>query len=131
MEIGYRYNSAAICPAPGDHGELYENPRDSQGHPGRRAPHSVLHRAGARISTLDLFGKTFVMLGGPEDSAWCDAARNAAMQLGLDLDAYRVDSVFDPDRRFAKAYGISPSGAVLVRPDGFIGWRSKGAESAP
>jgi putative polyketide hydroxylase len=71
------------------------------------------------------------MLGGAEAGGWCDAARNAAMRLGLDLDAYCVDGVLEPDGRFAEIYGISPSGGVLVRPDGFIGWRSRSAEPAP
>ena len=26
---------------------------------------------------------------------------------------------------FSEAYGISPTGAVLVRPDGYVGWRAK------
>jgi 2-polyprenyl-6-methoxyphenol hydroxylase-like FAD-dependent oxidoreductase len=29
------------------------------------------------------------------------------------------------------AYGISPSGAVLVRPDGFVGWRAAETAGAP
>jgi hypothetical protein len=28
------------------------------------------------------------------------------------------------DRPFTDVYGISPSGAVLVRPDGFVAWRA-------
>jgi hypothetical protein len=30
----------------------------------------------------------------------------------------------DPAHAFEQAYGIDTAGAVLVRPDGFIGWRS-------
>jgi len=41
------------------------------------------------------------------------------------------DDLADPEGRFPGAYGISPSGAVIVRPDGFVGWRSTGAASAP
>lgn len=38
-----------------------------------------------------------------------------------------------PTRRAASpgAYGISPSGAVMVRPDGFVGWRAPQAVGAP
>lgn len=70
MEIGYRYKSLAISSEPGDAGELYTNPRHSQPRPGDRAPHLILHRAGTRISTLDLLGKNFVMLAGPDGSLW-------------------------------------------------------------
>jgi len=31
----------------------------------------------------------------------------------------------DPEGRFPAAYGLTPSGASLVRPDGFVAWRSK------
>ena len=38
--------------------------------------------------------------------------------------------VSDPDGRFADAYGLSPSGAVVVRPDGFVAWRAVDAAGA-
>jgi putative polyketide hydroxylase len=28
-----------------------------------------------------------------------------------------------PDQRFPDAYGVTGAGAVLVRPDGVVGWR--------
>ncbi|HZX42965.1 MAG TPA: hypothetical protein VFE93_14085, partial [Myxococcaceae bacterium] len=37
----------------------------------------------------------------------------------------------DSEGCFPGAYGISPSGAVLVRPDGFVGWRAPEAAGAP
>jgi len=37
----------------------------------------------------------------------------------------------DPEGRFPGAYGISPSGAVLVRPDGFVGWRAVALAGTP
>jgi hypothetical protein len=36
----------------------------------------------------------------------------------------------DTDAHFCDAYGISPDGAVLVRPDGFVAWRSADAGGA-
>ena len=32
---------------------------------------------------------------------------------------------------FAEAYGLSPAGATLVRPDGVIAWRSRGPVDRP
>jgi putative polyketide hydroxylase len=128
MEIGYRYNSAAIAlatdadpPAP-----LHEHPRESKGRPGSRAPHVAVERAGAPLSTLDLFGTAFVLLAGPDGEAWREAASRAAGALGVPLEAYRVggDQLGDPGGGFAAAYGISASGAALVRPDGFVAWRA-------
>ena len=56
-----------------------------------------------------------------------------ADRLGVDLDAYVVGGteLADPQGRFLGAYGILPSGAVLVRPDGFVGWRAAEAADAP
>jgi 2-polyprenyl-6-methoxyphenol hydroxylase-like FAD-dependent oxidoreductase len=131
MEIGYCYSSPAI-PGRADSSPLHEHPAASRGRPGSRAPHVVLERAGSRLSTLDLFGKNFVVLAGFAGAAWCTAALAAGRQAGIELDACQVGSgdLRDADERFPGAYGISPSGAVLVRPDGFVGWRAIDAAGA-
>jgi len=74
-----------------------------------RAPHIALEGE----STLDLFGREFVVLSPSE--AWCDAAKGAS------IAARRIDAP-----AFAQAYGTGTEGAVLVRPDGFIAWRARG-----
>ena len=96
------------------------------GRPGSRAPHVWLERGGKKISSLDLIGTHFVLLAAAQGQAWCDAAREAAKAFkGVDLDAYCIGGdIKDPDGRFPQAYGVEPSGAVLVRPDGFVGWRA-------
>ena len=125
MEIGYRYNSAAVVLEPGGH-PLHEHPRESKGRPGARAPHVFLNRRGTEVSTLDLLGRNFVLLAGPEGHAWHAAALAMADQLGVALDAHLVGrgDLADAGGCFLPAYGISPSGAVVVRPDGFVGWRA-------
>ena len=51
---------------------------------------------------------------------------------GLDLDATAsATELRDPDGGFAPAYGLSPGGAVLVRPDGFVGWRAAAMADDP
>jgi 2-polyprenyl-6-methoxyphenol hydroxylase-like FAD-dependent oxidoreductase len=97
VELGYSYDPT---------GPPHENPRESKGRPGTRAPH---FRRADSSSTLDLFGRNFVLLAGPEASAWREP----------DLEVHRID-----DAGFAEAFGIKPAGAALVRPDGFVGWRS-------
>jgi len=54
------------------------------------------------------------------------AAKSVAHQLGgLKLDAYRVGAdLQDANAAFHEAYGITPSGASLDRPDGFVAWRA-------
>jgi 2-polyprenyl-6-methoxyphenol hydroxylase-like FAD-dependent oxidoreductase len=131
IELGYLYNSPAIVPDDSADDKGHDDPHKTQGRPGSRGPHVWLERNGKKISTLDLVGTRFVLLAGPQGQAWCDAAREAAKAFkGLELDAYCVGTdVKDPEGRFAEAYGLTPSGAVLVRPDGFVGWRSKSSGS--
>jgi 2-polyprenyl-6-methoxyphenol hydroxylase-like FAD-dependent oxidoreductase len=140
LELGYRYNSPAVITEPGDAELPPQHPRDCGGRPGSRAPHVFLHRDGERLSTLDLFGGNFVLLAGAQGGTWQDAARQAAQGLGVGLDAYRVadgdadgraaGELADADAGFCAAYGISPGGAVLVRPDGFVAWRAMDASGA-
>jgi 2-polyprenyl-6-methoxyphenol hydroxylase-like FAD-dependent oxidoreductase len=130
IELGYIYRSSAILPetddAPG-----HNDPRMTLGLPGSRAPHVWVERAGKRLSTLDLFERNFVLLVGPEETAWREAAWAVAGRFqGLELDAYVVgQDLSDPDGHFCAAYGVSPAGATLVRPDGFLAWRA--VEAAP
>ncbi len=146
IEFGYIYDSRGIvkdrtaaetsvkqsAEEEGNASPANENPRDSRGRPGTRAPHLWLQRDGQQISTLDLFGQNFTLLAGPEAEGWCHSARAASQRLGIAVDIHRIgaDSLADPSGAFPDAYGISPSGAVLVRPDGFVAWRGKTGEAA-
>jgi hypothetical protein len=103
----------------GFHPPRHEHPRESAGRPGARAPHVFLERDGGRLSTLDLFGRDFVLLAGPDGEAWRAAASAAAKELGVTLDVYLIgdNGLTDAGGSFSGAFGISPSGAVLVRPE--------------
>jgi 2-polyprenyl-6-methoxyphenol hydroxylase-like FAD-dependent oxidoreductase len=138
VELGYCYHSAGVIPErnsaedPNDN-RVHENPRESKGRPGTRAPHVYLRKSGDTISTLDLFGRNFVLLAAPQGNAWCGSARAAAQQAGIDLDIYQVGGagkLADPAGGFPEAYGIKPGGCVLVRPDGFVGWRARTDEGS-
>jgi 2-polyprenyl-6-methoxyphenol hydroxylase-like FAD-dependent oxidoreductase len=132
VELGYRYDSAAICHE-GDPGPLHENPRDSKGRPGTRAPHVWLQRRGERISTIDLFGRRFAVLAGADAASWYESARAVVEQSSVPVDLHRIgfDGLEDPDGRFCEAYGLTPRGIVVIRPDAFVGWRSKTAAGSP
>jgi 2-polyprenyl-6-methoxyphenol hydroxylase-like FAD-dependent oxidoreductase len=111
VELGYVYG----------HDQVHDDPGATHAMPGSRAPHVWLERGGQRISSLDLFGTSFVLLAGPEGSGWQPAAPAHRW-----LTTHRVGTdVHDPEHRFCAAYGISPTGAVLVRPDGFVCWRAR------
>jgi 2-polyprenyl-6-methoxyphenol hydroxylase-like FAD-dependent oxidoreductase len=136
IELGYIYRSPAIVAEEGDASDSdragHGDPRLNRAVPGSRAPHLWLQRDGRRRSTLDLFGREFVLLAGPDGGPWCDAAPAAAAP-GIRLAAYRVggEELPVPDDSFAEAYGVSRTGAVLVRPDGFVAWRAHAASSRP
>jgi hypothetical protein len=83
-----------------------------------------MERNGERMSTIDLFRGAFVLLVGRQGQAWIDAARLVKSEYAaLPLETYSIDD------DVATAYGLSVSGASLVRPDGFVAWRSRSAES--
>jgi putative polyketide hydroxylase len=133
---GYGYTSKAICmentyPLGGLSWRPWGVPSlflSIDGRPGRRAPHVWVEHRGKRISTLDLFGKSFVLLAGADGTAWLDAAKQISAALSLDIDAYCVGPKADlivSTGVFEAAAGISPRGAVLVRPDDFVAWRER------
>ena len=52
----------------------------------------------------------------------------SARALARSLDALKAELPPAGDTDWAERHGTSPSGAVLVRPDGFVAWRSGGSE---
>jgi 2-polyprenyl-6-methoxyphenol hydroxylase-like FAD-dependent oxidoreductase len=133
IELGYLYRSPAILSEdPSDRG--HEDPRESFARPGSRAPHYWLEKDGQPISTIDLFSRPFVLLAAPDGAAWAEAARSAARAIsGLELETHVVgrDGLTDREGRFASAHGLTSSGAVLVRPDGFVAWRAASITDDP
>ena len=111
IELGYRYENSPICiadgtpPSPLDHGHYVPSTW-----PGSRAPHLWLNDG---RSTLDLFGKGFVLLGFTEGptSSFTDAAQRA----GVPLEVIGID-----DEKVRPSYERN---FVLVRPDGHVAWR--------
>ncbi|MCD6031846.1 MAG: monooxygenase FAD-binding protein, partial [Thermomicrobiales bacterium] len=123
VAFGYRYQSAAVIGAPADARSALPV-TELTGQPGTRAPHVWLARDGQRLSTIDLFGRDYVLLTGPDGSAWVDAARSVT-DTGVEAHRIGGDGDFaDLERRWSAAYGVTDGGAVLVRPDGFVAWRS-------
>ncbi len=122
IELGYHYRSPAVA---GDDAQEHQDPRQSHGHPGFRAPHLWLESKNGPTSTLDLFGKGFVILTPPAGQAWADAAASIAKDFpGLRAHIVGSAELGDPNNEFAAAYGTGDHGASLIRPDGFVAWRS-------
>jgi putative polyketide hydroxylase len=91
------------------------------GRPGHRAPHLWL---GQGRSTLDLFGSSFVALTDPPGKRALDTAADVARAAGIPLGVHVIDAAAWHD-----LYGVERGGVVLVRPDGYVAWRSIGPPS--
>lgn len=132
VAMGYRYRSGGIQAQTPDDGRPAEDPFHPTGRPGARIAHAPLQRAGRLISTHDLTGRGFVLLAGPDGAAWVAAARNVAERSGAPLAASRVgEDLIDATKTFLARTGLGPDGALLMRPDGFIAWRSQRAHADP
>lgn len=101
-----------------------------EGQPGRRVPHAWLRTGdGTRRSTLDLADGGFALLTGSDNAHWHASPATQAIIPVLRICAVD-DEDEDKDRGWLARAGIGPSGALLVRPDGFIAWRAPVADPA-
>jgi 2,4-dichlorophenol 6-monooxygenase len=138
VEYGYRYDSDAIVP---DGTPEEPNPDPTRVYlpstrPGSPLPHAwVTGRDGARVSTLDLVrAGRFTLIGGPRAGAWIEAATRLRDGWGLPLDAVTIGHLegdyLDLECTWLRHRGFSDEGAILVRPDRFVAWRSHSGASA-
>lgn len=138
VEYGYKYDSTAIVPdgtpAPVliDDVHVYE----PSTRPGSVLPHAWLQRLGKRVALADLAGHgNFLLIAGEEGEDWCRAAQEIAYKQNLPLQAIRIGASTGDwlDLRFdwLRQREISSKGAVLVRPDHHIAWRSLGTSAHP
>jgi putative polyketide hydroxylase len=125
VAFGYQYRSSAVLDAPEDNAPALL-PEELTGQPGTRAPHVMVTLEGREISTIDLYGRRFVLLAGANGAAWVSVAERVAQRLDVPLDAYRF-GVELAGAEGATAHGIGTDGALLVRPDGFVAWRTQAA----
>ncbi|GLF97866.1 FAD-dependent oxidoreductase [Streptomyces yaizuensis] len=135
VAMGYGYPAGAVVGVDPDRPVVPER-MSLTGEPGTRAPHLWVRRAGTRLSTLDLYERSMVLLCG-EGAVWRDAAHKAAARLSVPLDVYAIgdgplaDLVPEEGCDWTGTHGTTAEGALLVRPDGFVAWRSPGGALDP
>ncbi|OBH13409.1 FAD-dependent monooxygenase [Mycobacterium sp. E1747] len=107
--IGYRYDSTAVVSPDGPSADpdAVKLVGELRAQPGTRVPHVWVCDG---VSTLDLLAPGFTVLTG--DERWCAAVASTSVA------AHRINS-----DEWAAVTGLGPSGALLVRPDDFVGWR--------
>ncbi|MBL6617928.1 MAG: FAD-dependent monooxygenase [Reyranella sp.] len=136
MIFGASYVSTAVIPD-GSPRPAVANPVTDyapSARPGGRAPHAWLKRRdGERVSSIDLVGNGFVLLAGAKGAAWVDGVKAVSLSNGIEVTAITVgNGALQPaDDGWRKTYGLDEQGAVLVRPDGYVAWRSVGAATDP
>jgi 2-polyprenyl-6-methoxyphenol hydroxylase-like FAD-dependent oxidoreductase len=114
IHLGYRYDDSPIIvpdgtPAP----PLSISTYAQTARPGARAPHAWLPDG---RSTLDLFGRGFVLfrLGG--DAPRGEGISSAAAEAGVPLEVIALD--------LAEVNELYARRLVLIRPDGHVAWRA-------
>jgi 2,4-dichlorophenol 6-monooxygenase len=137
IELGQFYESGAVVPdGPRPESErdpvLFYQPTTT---PGARLPHVWVGDARRKLSTHDLapYGR-FTLLTGVAGEAWVPAAEAVAKRLDVPLAAVLIGPGRDVDDLYydwADQREIAESGALLVRPDKHVGWRSRELPADP
>jgi 2-polyprenyl-6-methoxyphenol hydroxylase-like FAD-dependent oxidoreductase len=113
IQLGYRYEGSPICvadgtpPTPDEYTTYIQTSR-----PGHRAPHAWLPDG---RTTLDLFGRGFVLLDFGAEPREVDSFVAAAERRQVPLRVERIDN--------AEIAALYEQPLVLVRPDGHVAWR--------
>jgi putative polyketide hydroxylase len=126
--LGAGYASQAIIPDETAQPRLADPAVDyiPRARPGFRAPHLWLRREGRRISSLDLYGGRLVCIAGKDADDWIRGVHVVSDRSKIPIDALQVGRSFEVEdaTEFEESYEIGDRGAVLIRPDGHVAWRT-------
>lgn len=130
-EVGQFYESTAVVSDEDGRPEITEHPHlhpQKSTYPGLRLPHAWIGNTYGVKSTHDLTsGSRFTLITGINGGSWEQAAQEVSDKLGIDLDVLVIGS----GTAYQDTYGdwfrqreIDEDGALLIRPDKHIAWRS-------
>ena len=128
MEIGYAYETGALAPdgTPPPARDPMAGIYHPTTRPGSRLPHAWLEHDGQRVGTHDLVRPSDLTLF-VGSGTWQAAAAQVSRARGIRIDLVEVGTTGtyrDPDGRWAELRQVGADGAVLVRPDAHVAWRS-------
>lgn len=127
LDVGQTYEDGALIPDGTPKVVRANSVTDyvASGRPGARLPHAWIEMEGVRCSTLDLADRSaMVLFCGPHAATWAAAAG----QIGLPVVQTGSAKIQSVDlETWLQQCGIETSGALLVRPDQHVAWRSAGA----
>ncbi|MGF6931173.1 hypothetical protein OKW41_000312 [Paraburkholderia sp. UCT70] len=114
IHLGYVYEGSPIIVPDGTvRPEDTVSTYSQTARPGSRAPHVWLEEG---VSTLDLFGKAFVLLRFGANAPSGQRLADAAAKVGMPLTSHVIEN--------DEAARLYETALVLVRPDGQVCWRS-------
>jgi 2,4-dichlorophenol 6-monooxygenase len=136
VELGFHYlqgaviDDGSVAPSRSDTGTVYTPTT----RPGHRLPHAWLGKDEARVSTHDLVEEegAFALVTGTDGGPWAAAARAASEKLGIAINVAQIGvDYLDTDNTWSAVGQIEADGAVLVRPDNHVAWRSQNGDEDP
>lgn len=138
IELGFSYNNGVLvsdgtaAPVSDPEGQVY-NPTTRPGH---RLPHAWVVQNGAMVSTHDLIksdGADFVLLTDEDGNKWVEAAEKISQETNVKVATAQIRArdvtkpkglYLDHSDSWVQLKGVQSGGAVLVRPDNFVAWRT-------
>ena len=141
IEIGFHYEKGFHVPDGTDapeadpYGQIYV----PMTRPGHRLPHAWVERDGIVISTHDLVGHgaAFLLITDSYGSDWVSMVEQCASTHNIKISTVQVgtrsnkfSNVVDHDEQWERVKGLKRGGALLVRPDNFVAWRSRSASES-
>jgi 2,4-dichlorophenol 6-monooxygenase len=126
-EAGLRISDDTEAPPSDPLGQIYT----PSTRPGHRLPHAWLETGDLVISTHDLIGPHggFAVITDEKGREWVSAAKKAQLDFGISITTAQIGAspyMRDYDDQWEKVKGIKAGGAMLIRPDNFVAWRSLG-----
>jgi 2,4-dichlorophenol 6-monooxygenase len=136
QDLGYSYDrSQIIVPDGRPRPDVVVSKYIPNASPGSRAPYIPFLIGGeVSMSSIQAYDNTFTLLTAPDGIAWREAAAKLPKELFVNAVTVGEGEIFEPQphrMNFLELYGIQSDGAVLVRPDGFISFRSETSVSDP